>query len=114
MTVAHFIAKNIWYIQIAVGAIYVLNLPIQILQLIMLGRLTFPSMLPITIPWYVFVFGGLSLMLGCLLVVGMILNRLDYVKVQTELFNQNNPLFHDVIQRLDRIEGKLPVGDDGK
>jgi hypothetical protein len=107
-----FVAKNIWYILIAISTISVVNLPIQVLQLIMISHLAFPGV-TIPIPWYVFMFGGLALMLGILILIGIVLVKTGYIKIQNRLNIDNSPQICEILERLDAIEKQTKPNNNG-
>ena len=112
MNLPHFFAKNMWYIMLAATAISVVNLPIQIMQLAMLTKLTFPQILPIQMPWWVFFGGGLCLMLILLAFVGYILVRINYVKIQSDLSTQHNPQIVEILEYIRELKNRERMGDE--
>ena len=100
-----------FYLFGALAMVGILNFPIQVLQLFMLGKLSFPDSIP-TFPWYVLLFGGTLIILVVMFIAGYIWAKLGIAKAQSQVANENNPQILDIIERLERIESKLPVQND--
>lgn len=107
------IGRSLYYIFGAFSIIGILNFPIQVLQLILLGRLNFPDLhLPFEVPlWLILVISFILLLLG-MLGAGILWARLGIAKVQNQVMNENNPQMLEVLQRLERIENKLTIPEN--
>lgn len=108
MDLGKFIGINSYKILIAANLIAMLSLPIQIVNLVLLGKLSFPFItLPVEIPWFIIIFGGLSVGVFILWIVGVIMVKRNVAKHQNQISNENNPQMVEILERLKRIEGKL-------
>jgi hypothetical protein len=102
------VGRAFYYILIAAAAIGIVNLPIQVLQLVMLGKLTFPNIsLPFVIPWYALIIGVVGIIILFMLAFGFFWARLGLAKAQNNVSNENNLQMCDIIERLERIEKQV-------
>jgi TRAP-type C4-dicarboxylate transport system permease small subunit len=102
------VGRAFYYILIAAAAIGILNLPIQVVQLVMLGKLTFPTVsLPFAIPWYVLIIGVIGIMVLFMLAFGFLWAKLKVADHMNNVSNENNPQMRDIIERLERIESQV-------
>jgi hypothetical protein len=108
MDLSKFLGDNSYRILISANLIAMLSMPIQIVNLILLGKLSFPFVsLPVNIPWYVVIFGGLSFGIFSLWCIGFIMEKKSVAKHQNRISNQNNPQIMEILERISRIEERL-------
>ena len=107
MDISKLIGDNSYRILIAATLFSIINLPIQFVQLILLGKLNFPSSVLFQLPWYMIVFGGVTLGVFCLWVAGVIMEYFDVPKHQNTISNKNNVQMTEILERLERIEKRL-------
>ena len=109
LNLSKFLGDNSYRLFIASGMFGLLNLPIQAVQLFLLGKLTFPTTGIFQFPWYITIGGGIILGIFCLWVAGYILEYFDVPKHQNTIGNKNNLQIVEVLERLKRIEEKLEL-----
>jgi len=108
MDISKFLGDNTYRIVIASALISIINIPIQVTQLILLGKLTFPFIsLPIGVPWYVYIFGGIVVGTVVLWIIGYYWEKYDGAKNQNRIANKNNLEISEILERLERIEKRL-------
>ena len=105
-------AEDLWYIQMGIGFVSIINFPVNLLQFILISHIAFPTVaLPVQVPWWLFMSGSLALMFFGLFVVGYYYTKRGIVKNQSDISNRNNPQIMQIIERLDRIERLLNEHD---
>lgn len=107
MDISKLIGDNSYRILIAATLFSIINLPIQFVQLILLGKLNFPSVGLFQLPWWVIVFGGVALGVFCLWVAGFVMEYFEVPKHQNTISNKNNVQMTEILQRLETIESLL-------
>jgi uncharacterized membrane protein (DUF106 family) len=107
MDLSKFLGSNSYRVLIAATMISIVNLPIQMVQLVLLGKLSFPTVGIFNFPWWAIVFGGISLGVFCLWLAGFVMEYFKVPQHQNRISNKNNPEISEILERLKRIEGKL-------
>jgi uncharacterized membrane protein (DUF106 family) len=107
MDISKFLGDNSYRILIAATLFSIINLPIQFVQLILLGKLTFPTNAIFQLPWWAIMFGGVSIGVFCLWVAGYIMEYFKIPEHQNTISNKNNVQMTEILKRLKDIERKL-------
>ena len=109
MSISQWAAENIWYVQIGITFVSIINFPVNLLQFILISKIAFPGVsMPAEVPWWVFMFGFLSIIFLTLWILGRIYTKKDFVKHQTAIANRNNPQMQVVLDELAIIKARLP------
>lgn len=113
MNISKFLGDNSYRLFVAVAFVGIINTPITIVNLFLLGKLTFPEIsLPIQIPWVMVIGGGLFAGVLSLWILGYLLEYFGVPKAQNSIGNKNNLQMVEVLARLERIEKGLNEGTD--
>ena len=107
MDLSKLIGDNSYRILIAATLFSIINLPIQFVQLILLGKLNFPTVGLFQLPWYVIMVGGVATGVFCLWVAGFVMEYFDVPRHQNTISNKNNVQMCEILERLERIEQRL-------
>jgi hypothetical protein len=107
LNISKFLGDNSYRILIASGLFGIFNLPIQAVQLFLLGKLNFPTITIFQLPWYITIGCGIGLGLFCLWLAGYVMEYFDVPKHQNAISNKNNLEISEILERLERIERKL-------
>jgi hypothetical protein len=90
MNISKFLGDNSYRILIASALFGILNIPIQAVQLFLLGKLNFPTVIFFQLPWYVTIGGGVSLGVLCLWSAGFVMEYFKVPEHQNTISNKNN------------------------
>jgi uncharacterized membrane protein (DUF106 family) len=107
MNLSKFLGDNSYRILIAAALFSITNLPIQFVQLILLGKLNFPSVEFFQLPWYVIMVGGVALGVLCLWVAGYIMEYFKVPEHQNTISNKNNVQMTEILKKLNEIQKRL-------
>lgn len=108
MKLSEIAGRSLYYIFGALSIIGIVNIFIQVVQLVLLGRLNFPDFaIPFNLPLWAILVIGFVIMVLCLLGLGILWARLGIASMQNHVMNENNPQMLEVLQKLERIEKKL-------
>ena len=112
MNISKWFAENIWYIQIGIAFVSLINFPVNMLQFIMISHITFPGVtLPNQVPWWLFMGTVVASLFVMLWVIGIIYTRKNFVKHQTDIANRNNPQMLAILLELEEIKRRITVTD---
>jgi uncharacterized membrane protein (DUF106 family) len=107
MDLSKFLGVSSYRILIAATMFSIVNLPIQMVQLVLLGKLSFPTVGLFNFPWWMIMGGGIATGVFCLWVSGYVMEYFKVPQHQNRISNKNNPEISEILERLERIEQRL-------
>jgi len=107
MDISKFLGVSSYRILIAATIFSIANLPIQVAQLFLLGKINYPTIGIFQVPWYIATGGVISGGIFCLWATGYVMEYFRVPQHQNQISNRNNPEISEILERLRRIEGKL-------
>jgi uncharacterized membrane protein (DUF106 family) len=92
---------------IAATLFSIANLPIQVAQLFLLGKINYPTIGIFQVPWYIAIGGVISGGIFCLWAAGYVMEYFKVPQHQNTISNKNNVQMTEILERLERIEKRL-------